>query len=761
VLTQVLSGMGGVGKTQLAAWFARRLADRGKVDLVAWVSASTEDTIIAGYAEAATALDLADRDTDAPHAAERFKAWLDQTGRRWLVVLDDLAQPSHLSRWWPPASPKDRTLVTTRRRDAALQRDGRTLVDIELFTQAEARAYLVQALPGHPPATEVDLLAADLGHLPLALAQASAYIRDRQLSCEQYRSRLADRRRTLTELLPEDTALPDAQQATVAVTWSLSIEAADALRPEGVARPTLHLAAVLDPSGIPPEVFTTPATLAYLGAVADREVTVDDAREAVHLLRRLSLATIDSEGSVQVHALVQRATRDTFPDHKLGPITEAAADALLHLWPNPEPDTAAAAWLRANTAALYTHTGETLLASTEANTVLFRAGRSLGETGQVAAARNYFQQLLEDMLRVLGPDHPDTLATRGNFASWTGQTGDAAGAAEALKQLLADQVRVLGPDHPHTLTTSNHLADWTGEAGDAAGAAEAFEHLLADHLRVHGPDHPHTLATRGNLASWTGQTGDAAGAAEAFEHLLADHLRVHGPDHPDTLKARGNLAGWTGRAGDAAGAAEAFERLLADRLRVLGPDHPDTLATRNNLASMRGEAGDTAGAADALERLLADTVRVLGPDHPDTLNVRNNLAGWTGRAGDAARAAEALERLLADSLRVLGPDHPDTLATRGNLASWTGLAGHAAAGAEALEQLLADRLRVLGPDHPYTLTTRNNLAYMRGEAGDAAGAAEALERLLADRLRVFGPDHPYTLTARNNLAHWRGRADGE
>ncbi|WP_331746107.1 tetratricopeptide repeat protein [Streptomyces virginiae] len=78
-----------------------------------------------------------------------------------------------------------------------------------------------------------------------------------------------------------------------------------------------------------------------------------------------------------------------------------------------------------------------------------------------------FEQLLPDRLRVLGPDHPDTLTTRHDLAHWRGRAGDPAGAAAALAELLADRMRVLGPDHPHTLTTRHNLAHWRGETGGA------------------------------------------------------------------------------------------------------------------------------------------------------------------------------------------------------------------------------------------------------------------------------------------------------
>ncbi|GHF46074.1 hypothetical protein GCM10010359_55670 [Streptomyces morookaense] len=44
----------------------------------------------------------------------------------------------------------------------------------------------------------------------------------------------------------------------------------------------------------------------------------------------------------------------------------------------------------------------------------------------------------------------------------------ASGAATALAELLDDRVRVLGPDHPDTLNTRHNLARWRGKAGDSA-----------------------------------------------------------------------------------------------------------------------------------------------------------------------------------------------------------------------------------------------------------------------------------------------------
>jgi hypothetical protein len=71
-LTQVLSGMGGVGKTQLVAQFARQLAAADELDLLVWITAAGEDAIVAGYAETARVLQLTGADVDPRAAAQRL-----------------------------------------------------------------------------------------------------------------------------------------------------------------------------------------------------------------------------------------------------------------------------------------------------------------------------------------------------------------------------------------------------------------------------------------------------------------------------------------------------------------------------------------------------------------------------------------------------------------------------------------------------------------------------------------------------------------
>ncbi|MGW7043248.1 tetratricopeptide repeat protein [Streptomyces avermitilis] len=772
-LGQVLTGMGGVGKTQLAADYARTAWAVGDLDVLVWITASARSPLVTGYAQAG--IELCRADPDYPEqAAQEFLAWLTPKAGaepcRWLIVLDDVADPDDLRGLWPPASEHGHTLVTTRRRDAALTGEGRRLIEVGLFTDAEAASYLTKSLATHgrsEPSDQITVLAADLGHLPLALSQAAAYLIDSGEDVATYRDLLANRAITLDDAAPD--RLPDDQVVAVAAAWSLSLDRADTLRPIGLARPMLHLAALLDSNGIPQDVLTSQPALAHLTAHRTRtcqnttgepaSVSLRDAVRALRALHRLSL--IDHSPNtpyqaVRVHQLIQRATRDTLTPDQHAQYARTAADALLAAWPDIERDTVLAQALRANTDAL-TGCAENALYGPDAHEVLYLLGESLGGSGQDSAAASYFQDLVDTTTFHLGPDHPDTLTARYHLAYWRGFAGDAAGAATAFTDLLTDRVRVLGPNHRDTLATRRELARWRRVTWDLAGAAAMLAGLLSDCLRVLGPDHPDTLATRWTMARLQAIAGDAARAASAFAKLLADRERVLGPDHPETLATRREVARWRGVDGDAEGAAAMLADLLPDCLRVLGPDDINTLITRRLLARFRRGAGDAAGAAAALAELLPDCLRVLGPDHNDTIITRREMALSRGELGDAAGAAEMFTDLLPDCRRALGADHYETLIVRQELAYWRGVDGDAAGAAAAFAELLADMERIIGPDHPDTLATRNDLAWWLGEAGDAVGATAAFSELVDHMARVLGEDDPDTLAARGNLAHWQVR----
>ena len=746
--TWVLSGLGGIGKTQIAAHHAHALWQAGELDLLVWLTATSRQAVLTGYAEALRMIEGQDPGDDPEAVACRFLTWLAGTGRRWLVVLDDLADPGAVLGLWPQGK-SGHTVVTTRRRDDALKRhdappDSATwrFLEIGLFTPTEALAYLTAKLSSDAARLEQAAeLAADLAFLPLALAHAAAYIQDRKLTCAEYRARIANQQRTLEDIFPfPPDALPDDYPRTVAVTWKLSIDHADQLRPVGLARPTLRLAAMLDPNGIPEAVFSSKASRAYLAAYRSpppslsgpvspqdwrleqepAEITVEDGIDALSCLDRLSLVILDRKSpcrAVRVHALVQRVVREQLDPGDMQAVGRAAADALQEIWPEHDAEPLLSQALRDSISTLRRYGAQTLW-SPEMHPVLFRCGDSISNVGLVTQAAAYWADLADASRQNLGPDHPQTLKAREKLAIARGKAGDAHAAVLALEELLTDCQQLLGSDHSLTLETRVNLARWRGEAMDADGAVRALEELLAEQQRIMGPDHPETLQTRHHLAYWNGYRGDTDRSIQLFEALISDWQRVLGPNDPGLLSVRANLAFRRGISGDPARAAQEFADLLPDRVRLNGPDHPETLNNRGNLARWRGDAGDPSSAVDAFADLLADSVRVLGPDHQHVLNTRSDLAHYQGMTGDVIGAVRALQELVPEYLRVLGPDHWETFTNRERLAHWLAMSGDTAAAKQAYRELLTDRLRVLGPNHSDTIATQAALNAIDGSEAE-------------------------------------------
>ncbi|MGW9123154.1 tetratricopeptide repeat protein, partial [Streptomyces sp. NPDC055663] len=500
---QVMSGGGGVGKSQLAAAYAREAVEGG-ADLVVWTSATDVQQVLSVYAQAAALVQAPGRTgTDLETDARAFLSWLAATDRRWLVVLDDITDPETIVPWWPDSQRGTGwTLATTRLKDPRLTGGGRARIDVDVYTPAEATGYLTTRLAHDHKAHLADhrapALAEALGHLPLALGHAAAYMLRENTPCSAYLERFTDRAARLDELLPHwaDTERYGRQVTT---TLLLALDATDQDPHGPLARTTLRITAYLDPAGQPAALWTTNAFLAYLtqqqrAAVpawrnlglrrrhrsAARAVTGDEAAAALRLLDRYGLITYDSTDNlraVRIHALTARAVRETIPQDQQPATAVTAADALVEIWPDPDhTQRELASTLRTNTDSLTTH-AEGALFQPDTHPVLYRTGQSLGEAGQAIAARDHYQRLATNRHR-LGPDHPDTLTARHEFAWWQGEAGDAAGAVMAFKQLLADRRRVLGDDHHDTLTTQIGLIRFRGESGDATGAVTAFEQLV-------------------------------------------------------------------------------------------------------------------------------------------------------------------------------------------------------------------------------------------------------------------------------------------
>ena len=612
----VLTGRQGVGKTQLAAAYARaKLAEGWR--LVAWVKAGDSGSLLAGLASVADAAGLSDDpDWDSADAGVVVRRWLEADGDLCLLVFDDAEEPDAL-RPFIPTDGAARVLITSTRQSAG---DLGASVTVDVFSAAEALAVLV-GRTGPDDEAGAAAVAAVLGHMPLALDLVPPVIADRHLGYGWYLNRL---QAMSAEVFPtEDHGQPYLRG--VAEAMLLSLQGVREADQTGVCTRVTEMVAVLSAAGVRRDLLHVAGQAGVLAG--GRRVAAALVDRALEWLSGRSVLTISLDGqTVIMHRMVAQVVRDGLARRQRLRAGCLAATFVLDAYARAlvgSEDRRAVRGIPQHVMALLANLAERSTRPDEelAWTLLrlrFIALYHLIELRDSAQQAIVIgEALTADLDGLLGPDHPDTLNSRNSLAAAYLAAGRATQAIPLFKQTLAVRQRLLGPDHPDTLTSQNNLAAAYQDAGRTAEAIQLYERNLAERERLLGPEHPSTLDSRGNLATAYRDGGRAAEAIPLFEQTLADRERVLGPDHPDTQTSRKNLAQAYRDGGRAAEAVPLVER---------------TSNSRKKLATAYRDGGRAAEAVPPVEQTLSAR-----RSQPTADAAEQVLAGFRRPPADAAR----------------------------------------------------------------------------------------------------------------------------
>jgi tetratricopeptide (TPR) repeat protein len=592
--TAAASGLGGIGKTQLASEFVHRYG-QFFAGGVFWLSFADPAAVPAEVAACGGPGAMALRpELHTLPLADQVQlvqaAWQSPLPR--LLIFDNCEEEALLTQWQPPHG-GCRVLVTSRRAqwEASLGIATRAL---DVLPRPESIALVRQfrsdPAPGDP---DVDAIAAELGDLPLALHLAGSFLARYRYTVTPAAYLAQLRQPDLLEhpslqgwQLTRNLS-PTRHEQHVARTFALSYDRLDPADATDAHARALLARAVHFAAGqsIPRELLV--ATVRW---AQEPPGTALQAEDALRRLLDLGLLESDAAGAVRLHRLlavfVRGAVQDVTAQTAVEDALLAAAERLLSAgYPGP-------------VLTFYPH----LHAVTEAT-----QSREDVQTARLHDALGRVLSLL----------------------------GDYAGTQRSYEHALAIREQQLEPDHPEVATSLNNLA-WLYQAlGRYSEAEPLFQRALAIRERVLDPHDPGLAISLNNLAGLYQALGRDSEAEPLHQRALAILEQRLGPGHPQLAPGLNNLGHLYHTQGRYAEAEPLYQRALAIRERALGPDHPDIAVSLSNVAGLCYSQGHYAEAEPLFQQALAIRERALGPDHPD-------VAGKPQQSGRALLGAGAL-----------------------------------------------------------------------------------------------------------------------
>ncbi|WP_435206868.1 tetratricopeptide repeat protein [Micromonospora sp. bgisy143] len=678
---QAVYGLGGVGKTELALHFAySRIA---KYTLVWWINAETQESIKSGLAELTYRLCPA---IEVARADAWGIGWL-QSHEGWLIVLDNVEDPQHISALIGNIQDKGRVLITTRRNIGAGRWSRLGLKSLHLGPLARAASTeLLIALTEKHDHEAAARLAAALGDLPIALEQAASYIsQNNGMTFDQYTELIRSRFARIASVAGEGGDI----ERTVARVWTVTMEAIT--QRSSLAAQLLLVAAHFAPDNIPEEILFPLASDPL------------DLAEALSILASYSMVNRHA-GTLSVHRLVQAVTRAAAAAGSLTegpPAYDRAADLALAAF-TTDPTVDIDSWPRWRLMVPHieaiSHWAPIDHESRSLTILLSMSGAYLQGQGNLAAAIAMSERAYSDCRRILGTDDPNRLAVTSNLARCYELSGKSRDAIELLRSISGDVERILDQDDPYRFSFHNNLAKAYQSMGDLAQAVSLFERTLADRIRVLGEDDYRVMISRSNLAYAYQQAGRLSEAARLHEVNLTARRQSLGDTHPMTLNSKHGLALALSALGKLQESIIIHEETVEQRSEVLGETHPDTLRSRISLADDYRTAGRLSDAINIYESVYEIQRRSLGEANDEAALTAHNLALAHLDSNEPLKAVVILEDLTA----IRDSSRPGYVEAKLNLALAYSAIGRKSKAIRLLDEILPTSRRAWGHRHPLT-----------------------------------------------------------
>lgn len=653
----VLSGLGGIGKTQIAVAYA--YLHRDDYQYILWAAAESHDMLTIELVHIARTLDLPEKaDTDLQVVRDAVMRWF-RANKNWLLILDNVDEPDIVDAFLPRPG-QGHVLVTTQDARAFPQ-----AIKVEGLEEEEAESFLLGRAGMLSDGASLETVAAaermvakeivaEMGGLPLALDQAGAYISETHCRTGEYLELFRAEKGKLLAMRGRRTSN---HRDSLTATISLALKKINQVQG---THDLLRVCAFLRPEGIPEELFVVgpPRVEPLFDVTAAGRMQLSEAMKA--LLRYSLINRHLEEKIISLHRLVQVVLRElmgeTLRDHWLGVAIELLNSLFSTLdlvnWPQYERYIVHAlvavdwidqkGWETASAADLLAFTGD-----------------YLHERAQYSRVEDLYKKALAIRDRILPPDHPDRAKSVYGLGVLSLNRGNFAEAEQLISRALELLRRTSNASDPLIQSARNTLGEVYFQQGKYREAERIFLDMLAIRMLLEGEDHPLVGVTFECL----GQVYDVQGRYEeaeyAFQRALHIGERALGSDHPDVVKMRTALALLYVKCGRYEKALPLLQETLKayEQGKAVGASELDVAGALRVKGLLHLGVKDYERAVPLLQQALSLRLQVLGQEHPDVAESRYELGVLYLEQGQFEKAEASLWKALRVRRRVFGPLH--------------------------------------------------------------------------------------------------------
>lgn len=751
--TVAIAGLGGVGKSQLASEFVYRYGQYFAGG-VFWLSFADAKAVPAEVAGCTIALGQELRlDARTLPVEEQVHLVLScwQTPLPRLLVFDNCEDEELLASFRPHTG-GCRLLLTTRRSvwDPTL---GVIVQNLDVLPRAKS-VELLGTYRSNLSASSRELIAQELGDLPLALSLAGSYLHTYQ------QSRLGDPQHYLLALRQmgpldhksfqqEGITSTTGHSEHVARTFALSYEQLQSEDPiDATALQVLARVTCFAPGEpIPYDLLHR-----TMGTLSDDEQE-DRFIQALERVHALGLLQTQQEGTQHMHRLLfvfvreRMASSASTKDAQIS-VGQALRDLAWEKFRAVSPPSSllrVQEHLRAVTA----HANERRDAlAADLHEVL---GIHFYRIGVYQEAQHHLQQALEIRQQEVEPNRSAIARIWQGLALLYQAQGNYEKAEQLYLQLLEIYQQELEPTHPAITRVLRDLAFLYRAQGNYEKAEQLYQQALETREKAESAD-PAIADSLEGLALIAHARGNYEKAEQLYRQALEIYQQALEPTHPTIASCLRNLALITQGRGNYEKAEQLYQQALEIYQQKLEPTDPAIADTLQGLALLSEVQGNYEKAEQLYQQALEIHQQELGPTHPHIARNLQGLALLYQNQENYEKAEQLHRQALEIREQVLVPTDPTIAESLYYLAFLIQNRGSYAEAEPLLRRAVTIREQALGPDHPFTVASLNNLGLLCMDQGNYTEAEPLLRRALAIRERVLGPDDLSTAASLNNLA---------